>query len=40
MRWNGISDDGKNLPAGTYFYRLKVGDEITTGQMKYLGAQK
>ena len=34
--WSGLDDQGRELPAGIYFYRLTVGREYATQKMLYL----
>lgn len=33
QNWNGAAENGKNLPAGTYFYQVIVNDEIISGKL-------
>jgi len=36
IRWNGLSDAGRLMPAGLYFYELKGRDFRDTGKMLFL----
>lgn len=33
VTWDGTNDQGSRVPSGTYFYRLRVGDEEVMRQM-------
>ncbi|MBC8423653.1 hypothetical protein H8E07_05980 [bacterium] len=34
--WDGRGDDGRRSAKGVYFFRLQVGDAITTGKVVLL----
>ena len=36
VTWNGTDDEGRLLPAGVYFYTLKVGDWSATKKLLLL----
>jgi len=36
VTWNGTDDQGRLLPAGVYFYRLKVADWSATKKLLLL----
>ncbi len=36
VTWDGRDDQGKLVPSGIYFYRLKVGDAVQTRRMVFL----
>ena len=34
--WNGRDDDGRSVPSGVYFLRLRAGDQVATKKLVYL----
>jgi flagellar hook assembly protein FlgD len=30
IKWNGLTDNGRNAPSGVYFVRCTSADQITT----------
>ncbi len=35
-RWDGTNERGKSVTSGVYFYRLKVGANLSTGKLSYI----
>jgi hypothetical protein len=36
IEWNGRNDNGRIIPSGVYFYRLKIGDQYKIRQMRLI----
>jgi len=37
--WNGKADDGRSLHSGVYFYSIKAGDFVVTGEIVVLRSE-
>jgi len=39
LQWDGKNDKGQNLPFGTYFCKLQIGEELVTQKIVHLSAK-